>query len=190
VLDGLLFGAGRLLSPRRTGRRLGPVLIAVGVAVAAASLWATARDGDRIVVGSKNFTEQIILGELMAQVIERYTDLPVDRRLNLGGTFICDRAIQSGDIDLYVEYSGTALTAVFGQPVERDPANVLDRVRTLYAETGRSMLAPLGFNNTFAISPRMRPAGAPGSATSSWSVRTDLRGSHRRTACASGKRRA
>ena len=106
---------------------------------------------ERIVVGSKNFTEQVILGELMAQTIERYAGLPVDRRLNLGGTFICDRAIQTGDIDLYVEYSGTALTAVFKQPVQRDPRVVLDQVRQMYADTGRSMLAPLGFSNTFAI---------------------------------------
>jgi glycine betaine/choline ABC-type transport system substrate-binding protein len=106
---------------------------------------------ERIIVGSKNFTEQVLLGELMAQAIERYTDLPVDRRLNLGGTFICDQAIQTGDIDLYVEYSGTALTAVFNRAVQRDSAAVLDAVRTLYADTGRTMLEPLGFNNTFAI---------------------------------------
>jgi osmoprotectant transport system permease protein len=161
-LDGLLFGVGRLLSPRHAPRRAGAALVIIVAAIAAASLWATARGGDRIVIGSKNFTEQVILGELMAQVIERYADLPVDRRLNLGGTFICDRAIQSGDIDLYVEYSGTALTAVFGRPVERDAANVLDRVKTLYADTGRSMLAPLGFNNTFAILVRRADADARG----------------------------
>ena len=162
AIDGLLFFVGRLLSPRHARRRLGPALVVMVAAVAAGSVWAAARDDDRIVIGSKNFTEQVILGELMAQVLERYTDLPVDRRLNLGGTFICDRAIQSGDIDLYVEYSGTALTAVFGQPVERDPSRVLDRVKTLYAETGRSMLQPLGFNNTFAILVRRKDAEARG----------------------------
>jgi len=75
----------------------------------------------------------------------------VDRRLNLGGTFICDRALQTGDIDLYVEYSGTALTAVFKRPVQRDPAAVREDIRVRYADTGRTMLSPLGFNNTFAI---------------------------------------
>src|SRR6185436_18628948 len=70
---------------------------------------------------------------------------------NLGGTFICDRAIQTGDIDLYVEYSGTALTAVFKRPVRRDPRAVLDEIKELYGDTGRTMLEPLGFNNTFAI---------------------------------------
>jgi glycine betaine/choline ABC-type transport system substrate-binding protein len=106
---------------------------------------------DRIVVGSKNFTEQVILGELIAQALERYAGLPVDRRLNLGGTFICDRALQTGDIDVYVEYSGTALTAVFKQPVQRDPAAVLETIRARYADSARTMLRPLGFNNTFAI---------------------------------------
>jgi osmoprotectant transport system permease protein len=113
--------------------------------------WTAWPSEDRIVVGSKNFTEQIILGELVAQSIERYANLPVDRRLNLGGTFICDQAIRSGDIDVYVEYSGTALTAVFNQAVERDPAIVLEDVRKRYADVGVTLLDPLGFNNTFAI---------------------------------------
>ena len=78
-------------------------------------------------VGSKNFTEQIILGELLAQQLEGATGLKVERRLNLGGTFICDQALRSGDIDVYVEYTGTADTAVFKNPVETDPAKVLER---------------------------------------------------------------
>jgi glycine betaine/choline ABC-type transport system substrate-binding protein len=102
------------------------------------------------VVGSKNFTEQLVLGELLAQTIER-AGVPVDRRLNLGGTLICERALLAGDIDVYVEYTGTALTAVFHQPVSNDPSAVFDSVRTLYAKTGRTLLPPLGFNNTFAI---------------------------------------
>jgi glycine betaine/choline ABC-type transport system substrate-binding protein len=106
---------------------------------------------DRIIVGSKNFTEQVILGELMAQAIERYAGLEVDRKLNLGGTFICDRALSTGDIDVYAEYSGTALTAVFKQPVGRDPGAVRETVRRLYADTGRTLLDPFGFDNTFAI---------------------------------------
>jgi osmoprotectant transport system permease protein len=152
IVDAVLLGVERAWSWRARGRTASRValvtllgMVGVGVAVAAYP------QQERIIVGSKNFTEQVILGELMAQAIERYAGLPVDRRLNLGGTFICDRAIQTGDIDLYVEYSGTALTAVFKRPVVRDPAAVLDQIRTLYANSGRSMLAPLGFNNTFAI---------------------------------------
>ncbi|MBM3817833.1 MAG: ABC transporter permease subunit [Acidimicrobiia bacterium] len=152
AVDGLLFAAGRALS-WRTHRRAGAgpaVALMLAAALAGVTAAAWPRE-ERIIVGSKNFTEQVLLGELMAQAIERYTDLPVERRLNLGGTFICDRAIQTGDIDLYVEYSGTALTAVFNRPVERDPRAVLQTVRELYADTGRTMLEPLGFNNTFAI---------------------------------------
>lgn len=109
------------------------------------------RWGSRVIVGSKNFSEQVILGELLAQVIERTTDLSVERRLNLGGTFISDQALQSGAIDAYVEYTGTALTAIFHQPVLRDHVDVLERVTAAYAATGRAVLSPLGFNNTFAI---------------------------------------
>ena len=102
-------------------------------------------------VGSKNFTEQIVLGEILAQTIERHAHVPVERRLNLGGTFICDRAVRAGDIDVYVEYTGTADTAVFKNPVETDPPRVFARVRDRYAEVGLTLLPPLGFENTFAI---------------------------------------
>jgi osmoprotectant transport system permease protein len=151
-IDGLLYAVTRWRASRRGGsRKVAPVAAAIAAAFAV-GLAATAYSAEeRIVVGSKNFTEQVILGELMAQAIERYSGLPVDRRLNLGGTFICDRALQTGDIDLYVEYSGTALTAVFKRPVQRDPSAVREDIRVRYADTGRTMLAPLGFNNTFAI---------------------------------------
>jgi osmoprotectant transport system permease protein len=162
-IDGLLYAAARWrMSRRRRGRKVAPAAAAIA-ALAGIGLAATAYSADeRIVVGSKNFTEQVILGELMAQAIERYAGLPVDRRLNLGGTFICDRALQTGDIDLYVEYSGTALTAVFKRPVQRDPAAVREDIRVRYADTGRTMLSPLGFNNTFAILVRGADARARG----------------------------
>jgi osmoprotectant transport system permease protein len=156
VADGLLFLAERALSARRRAasprRRVvaAAVILLTAVAAAGAALVAF-RGVDRIVVGSKNFSEQVILGEIVAQAIERYAGTPVDRRLNLGGTFICDRALRTGDIDVYVEYSGTALTAVFKQQVERDPRAVLETVRRLYADSGRTVLSPLGFDNTFAI---------------------------------------
>src|SRR6185312_8532342 len=76
---------------------------------------------------------------------------PVRRRLNLGGTLICDRAMLTGDVDVYVEYTGTALTAIFRQPVAPDSATVYATVRDLYARSGRTLLPALGFNNTFAI---------------------------------------
>jgi len=152
LADAVLLLIERALSTRRRRRRT-PIAVAAALALflgCGVALLAIPRT-DRIVVGSKNFTEQIILGELMAQAIERYTQLPVDRKLNLGGTFICDRALSSGDIDVYAEYSGTALTAVFKQPVGRDPHVVRDTVRRFYADTGRTLLEPFGFDNTFAI---------------------------------------
>ncbi|HSC28262.1 MAG TPA: ABC transporter permease/substrate-binding protein [Vicinamibacterales bacterium] len=157
VLDGGLTLVERAvraaLSRGRAARvgRLGLVLAlaAAGIAVVTA---AVVRDDRQIVrVGSKNFTEQIILGELLAQLIETRSSLSVDRRLNLGGTFICDRAIRAGDIDLYVEYSGTAHSAIFHEPANTDPRVVLDTVRRRYAEIGLTLLDPLGFENTFAI---------------------------------------
>jgi osmoprotectant transport system permease protein len=154
-VDGALLLAERAL---RTGRRSRkPLAVAAVVAlIAGAALAAVPALGsgprDAVIrVGSKNFTEQIILGELLAQQLEGATGLKVERRLNLGGTFICDRALRSGDIDVYVEYTGTADTAVFKNPVETDPARVLERVRRRYADGGLTLLPPLGFENTFAI---------------------------------------
>jgi osmoprotectant transport system substrate-binding protein len=107
---------------------------------------------DRIVVGSKNFTEQSVLGEIIAQHIEDRTRLAVERRFYLAGTYICQQAILSGRIDVYPEYTGTALTAILKLPVSSDPAQVYDEVRTAYAKRFSLLVTPpLGFNNTFAL---------------------------------------
>jgi osmoprotectant transport system permease protein len=152
---------GRRSRSWRTAAALGAAaVIAVGVIAASA----IGRDTTAIVVGSKNFTEQVILGELLAQTLER-RGIAVTRRLNLGGTFICDRAIRAGDIDAYVEYTGTALTAILKQPVSRDAAGVLATTRELYGASGLSVLTPLGFNNTFAILVRRADASALGLRT-------------------------
>ncbi len=105
-----------------------------------------------IVVGSKNFTEQVILGEMLAQVIAARTHLHVERRFYLGGTYICQQAILAGRIDVYVEYTGTALTAILKQPPQADPKAVYALVKRAYASRFHlDVLPPLGFNNTFAI---------------------------------------
>jgi glycine betaine/choline ABC-type transport system substrate-binding protein len=105
-----------------------------------------------IVVGSKNFTEQVLLGEILAQQIERRTGVPVDRKLNLGGTLLAHEALVRGDIDLYPEYTGTALTAVLKKSPMADGAGVLGVVREEYRRQWRlEWLDPLGFNNTFAM---------------------------------------
>src|SRR5688500_9997383 len=131
IIDGgLLWFERRLASRRRTGTRR--IVAAAATAVLAiAVLGSVMLSGRRaaIVVGSKNVTGQLILGEIVAQTIERETGLSVDRRLTLGGTLICERALASGDIDVYVEYTGTALTAVFHQPLAGDSSAVLQTVR-------------------------------------------------------------
>jgi glycine betaine/choline ABC-type transport system substrate-binding protein len=107
---------------------------------------------DRIVVGSKNFTEQLILGEIIAQQIENKTHLPVERKFYLAGTYICQQAILGGRIDIYPEYTGTALTAILKQAPEKDPARVFDLVRSQYVSRFHLKVGePLGFNDTFAI---------------------------------------
>ncbi|MFQ5776949.1 MAG: glycine betaine ABC transporter substrate-binding protein [Terriglobia bacterium] len=107
---------------------------------------------NRIVIGSKNFTEQVILAELLAQHIEARTGLEVERKLNLGGTFICHQALRTGQLDLYVEYTGTALTAILKAGVVRDPEEAYRQVKESYArQFNVAWLAPLGFNDTFAI---------------------------------------
>src|SRR5947207_922613 len=105
-----------------------------------------------IVVGCKNFTEQIILGELIAQQIENKTHLPVERRFYLGGTYIAHQSILAGRIDVYPEYTGTALTAVLKQQPSSEPKAVYDRVKSEYERRFHLTLGPpFGFNDTFAI---------------------------------------
>ncbi len=115
--------------------------------------------GDRIVVGSKNFTESDLLGELVAQQIARRTGLAVERRFHLGGTFVCHQAITAGQIDLYVEYTGTAYTAVLKRPPIADRDSVYRAVARDYAQRfGLAWGEPFGFDNTFAITVRRRDA--------------------------------
>jgi osmoprotectant transport system substrate-binding protein len=107
---------------------------------------------NRIIVGSKNFTEQLILGEMIAQQIEAKTHLPVERRFYLAGTYICHQAILAGRIDIYPEYTGTALTAVLKEKPEGDREHVYARVKSDYEKRFNLTLGPtLGFNDTFAI---------------------------------------
>ena len=107
---------------------------------------------DHPVIGAKNFTEQVVLGELLAQEIEAKSGLKVERRFYLAGSYICQQALVSGRIDAYVEYTGTALTAILKQPVDRDPDRVLKTVTDLYASRyGVVVAKPLGFENTFAL---------------------------------------
>ncbi len=163
VADGSLAWLEHRLRHRRQALRGPAIATVVVLSLVAVLAWSVTTRASRsvVVVGSKNFTEQVVLGELMTQAIEA-EGLPVVRKLNLGGTFICDRAMRSGDLDLYVEYTGTALTAVFHQDVAHDSRLAFERVRQLYARAGLTALDPLGFNNTFAILVRTRDARSLG----------------------------
>ena len=107
---------------------------------------------NRIVIGSKNFTEQLILGELLSQHLEKKTGLPVERRFYLAGTYICQQALLAGRIDMYVEYTGTALTAILKEKPSSNHREVYERVTQGYARRfGLAVQEPLGFDNTFAM---------------------------------------
>jgi osmoprotectant transport system substrate-binding protein len=128
-----------------------------GIAIGLASLLCmmtacTPPRANHPIIGAKNFTEQVVLGELLAQEIEAKTTLKVERRFYLAGSYICQQALVSGRIDAYVEYTGTALTAILKQPLDRDPKSVYETVRRLYASRYHITAAePLGFENTFAM---------------------------------------
>src|SRR5580698_1110550 len=118
----------------------------------AAFLISCGSERNTIVVGSKNFSEQALLGEILAQHIEARTHLPVTRRFYLAGSYICQQALLAGRIDAYVEYTGTALTAILHDPIQSNVSAVFERVKSEYQQRfGLAVMPSLGFNNTFAI---------------------------------------
>ena len=132
---------------------LGIMLLAVTLAACGGT------SGDTVVVGGKDFTEQDILVHLVSEVIESKTDLSVDRKPYLGGSSVVASSMESGDVDIMVEYTGTGLMSVLGMEAMNDPIAVMDTVRAGYEENyGIKWLEPLGFNNTFAITMRREMA--------------------------------
>lgn len=147
---GYLYKAAASSLSRRSRTRPGDVSEFIALALLCFLTGCSHRD--RIVVGCKNFTEQMVLGELIAQQIENKTHLAVERRFYLGGTYIAHQSILAGRIDIYPEYTGTALTAILKQQPSSDRKDVYERVKSEYE--GRFHLTlgpPLGFNDTFAI---------------------------------------
>ncbi|MGD2135212.1 MAG: glycine betaine ABC transporter substrate-binding protein [Gemmatimonadales bacterium] len=127
----------------RRGRR--PLYLGVVLSMLACG------SADTLTVVSKNFTESVLLGEIVAQQLERH-GFSVDRRLNLGGTFICHEALRAGQADVYVEYTGTAYSAILALEVSRDRERVRQMVDSVYrARWDLVWMSPLGFDNTFAI---------------------------------------
>ncbi len=180
LVDFAVGAANRALDPRRkrSRRRLRDLVVRTSIiclplavcAVGAAGYVKTRAD---VVIGSKNFSEQFILGHMMALVIEDQTDLTVDRRFCLGGTMICHGALINGDIDLYPEYTGTALIAILGGEPSADPAEVYQRVSREYQRLyDAQWLTPFGMNNTYAIAVREKDATRHG-----WKTISDLESS-------------
>lgn len=129
-------------------------LAAFLIFVLATSFLSACKSGpkNKLVIGSKFFTEQVVLAELLAQHIEAKTGIPVERKTNLGGTLLIHKAMLAGDLDLYVEYTGTALTAVLGEKPTDDSAITYQRVKEQYRQRfGLEVTEPLGFENTFAM---------------------------------------
>ncbi len=122
------------------------------VGLLAASLSGCTLRSKQISLGTKNFTEQLILGEIFAQTLERLSSTPVERRFFLAGTYICHQALIAGRIDMYVEYTGTALGAILKEQPSTDHNLVLERVRQEYRRRFDLLVTqPLGFNNSFAV---------------------------------------
>jgi glycine betaine/choline ABC-type transport system substrate-binding protein len=134
-----------------------PRLFAIALIVLAIACSGCSRE-PAVRVGSKNFSEQLVLGEIVAQHLEHRLHGRVSRKLDLGGTLLAQQALVSGAIDVYPEYTGTALTGVLKLPPLKDPAKVLEQVRQGYAQWHLAWLDPLGFENTFAMVVRREDA--------------------------------
>ena len=131
-----------------------------------ASTFACSGERDGLVIGSKNFSEQIVLAEIMAQQIERRTNVTVERRLNLGGTIVCHRALVAGQIDLYPEYTGTSFVVILREKVISEPRVVYERVKAEYEERFQVAVGqPFGFENTYALLIRGEDAKRLGATT-------------------------
>jgi len=154
LADGLL---ARVEKSRRPARAAAWLTAACLLALAVSLLAATPGSRRAVVVGSKNFTEQVILGEILAAHLEA-RGFPVVRQLNLGGALLCHQAVLSAEIDLYPEYTGTALTDILKRPVATDPGAVLRTVREDYSRIGLRVGAPLGFDNSYALAMRRADA--------------------------------
>jgi osmoprotectant transport system permease protein len=177
LVDFFLGAAGWALDPRRKRHRrsaggivVRTTTICLPLAMLAIAAAGYARTRPEITVGSKNFTEQLLLGHMMALVIEDRTDLTVDRRFCLGGTMICHGALVNGEIDLYAEYTGTGLTAVLHEETSADADQVYQFVSREYQRRcDARWLPPFGINNTYAIAVRKEDAVQHG-----WKTISDL----------------
>jgi osmoprotectant transport system permease protein len=147
-------------SPHKNAKR---VLLSFGclilVIAGVITFYSRAEAKDKIVIGSKNFSEQLILGNMLADLIEDKTDLEVERKLNLGGTQVAFSALKNGNIDMYVDYTGTGLVDILKKSPDSNPDSVYQTVQKEFNQKyGIQLLQPLGFNNTYALAVRQDTA--------------------------------
>jgi osmoprotectant transport system permease protein len=146
-------------SSKKVKRLVISITSIIVVAAGAFTVYSKANAADKIAVGSKNYTEQLILGNMLADLIESNTDIEVERKLNLGGSQVAFSAIKNGDVDMFVEYTGTGLVNILNQSPQSNPDQVYDYVKKEFKEKfGIDMLKPLGFNNTYALAVRQDSA--------------------------------
>lgn len=168
LVDFVMAAAGWVLDPvrraqsrRKSSRLAGWAILALPLSLLVFGVVAYFRPAADVSIGSKMFSESLILGHMMELVIEDRTDLTVKTRFGLGGTLICHEAVRVGEIDLYAEYTGTSLTAVLNEPSIADPDAVLTRVTHRYRDKfDLAVLEPFGINNTYAIAVRREAAEA------------------------------
>ena len=130
------------------------MVILLSLSLVGCSMLAGGRS-DKIVIGGKNFTEQDILVYMMKDLIEAKTNLKVEVKPYLGGTNVVSQAIERGDLDIYAEYTGTALINILGEELITDPDKAYEKVREIYKEKKNLVwLKPFGFNNTYTLSMR------------------------------------
>jgi len=149
---GLGFLEKNLTKPTGNKSKLAIILGIITLIIAGLIAFNYQKAPETIIIGSKNFTEQVILGELLAQHIENHTKLKVDRRFNLGGTFIAHEAVKAGKIAGYVEYTGTSFTTILKEKPISNPQIVYEKVKEYYDQKLKlTVMKPLGFENTFAM---------------------------------------
>lgn len=128
------------------------VSLVVLVCIMGGVVFSYTRNKNTIVIGSKNFNEQLVMGNMIASLIEDNTDYKVDRKLNLGGTSVVFDAMKAGDVDLYVEYTGTGLVNIMKQNSVSDENKVYDTVKDYFHKNYQmEWMKPLGFNNTYVL---------------------------------------
>jgi len=133
-------------------RKRTKITIVLTLALAAILFFTGCAKNDSITIGSKDFGENIVIAEMLSQLVETHTDLKVNRKLNLGGTFVNFNAIKNNQIDLYPEYTGTGLTAHLKMDVVNDPDESYRIVSEEFVKQWDIVwLEPFGFNNTYTL---------------------------------------